>query len=286
MRTVLITGCSSGIGRACAESFARDGWRVFAGTRSDADAAAVESDPAGLTAVQLDVTDAASIAATRALVDRETNGKLDGLINNAGVAIGGALEIVPPDDLRRILDVNVVGQVAVTQAFLPMLRRAVGKVLFIGSLGGRVAFPYAGPYHASKFALEAVADSLRAELRPQGVSVSLLEPATIDTPIWTKAIGQVASLRSGLEPEPRSLYSEDLVGFEETLASAKKSGARPAEVAEKALTALRAGSPASRYQVGRGARTLISLRPLLPDTLFDRLVRRLMARHWPYSEEI
>jgi short-subunit dehydrogenase len=124
-----------------------------------------------------------------------------------------------------------------------------------------------------------VADSLRAELRPQGVSVSLLEPAVIDTPIWTKAISQVASLRADLDTEARSLYSEELEGLEKRLGSAKKGGAQPREVAEKALKALRAKSPASRYQVGRGARTLISLRPLLPDVIFDRLAQRFMARH-------
>lgn len=279
MRSVLISGCSSGVGRACAVSLARDGWRVFAGVRSDTDVESVESDPAGLTAVRIDVTNAPSISAARAQVDREANGELDALVNNAGIAIGGALEIVPLEELRRILDVNVVGQVAVTQALLPLLRRAGGKVLFIGSVGGRVAFPYAGPYHASKFALEAVADSLRAELRPQGVSVGLLEPAVIDTPIWTKASSQVASLRSGLNTESRSLYLEELKGFEKRLGSARKSGAQPQEVAEKTLKALRAESLASRYQVGRGARTLISLRPLLPNALFDRLAQRFMAHH-------
>jgi NAD(P)-dependent dehydrogenase (short-subunit alcohol dehydrogenase family) len=279
MKSVLVSGCSAGIGRACAACLARDGWRVFAGVRSDADAQSVESDPGGLTAVQLDVTDAASIARARAQIEREAKGELDALVNNAGIAIGGALETVPPEELRRILDVNVVGQVAVSQALLPLLRRAGGRILFLGSVGGRVAFPYAGPYHASKFALEAVADSLRAELRPQGVSVSLLEPAVIDTPIWTKAISQVASLRAGLDPEARSLYSEELESFEKRLGSAKKGGAKPQKVAEKALKALRDESPASRYQVGRGAKTLISLRPLLPDALFDRLAQRFMARH-------
>ncbi len=279
MRSVLISGCSSGIGRACASSLAHDGWRVFAAVRTEADLKSIEADPAGLTAVRLDVADAASIAAARAQVEREANGELDALINNAGIAVGGALEIVPPEDLLRILEVNVVGQVAVTQALLPLLRRAGGRILFVGSVGGRVAFPYAGPYHASKFALEAVADSLRAELRSQGVSVSLLEPAVIDTPIWTKAKEQVASLGSGLGSEARSLYAEKLVGFEQSLDDAKKSGARPEEVAEKALKALRAESPASRYQVGRGAKTLVSLRPLLPDALFDRFAQRFMARH-------
>jgi NAD(P)-dependent dehydrogenase (short-subunit alcohol dehydrogenase family) len=277
MRSVLISGCSSGIGRASCACLARDGWRVFAGVRSDDDARAVEADAGNITAIRLDVTDTGSINAARAQIEKESNGALDALVNNAGIAVGGALETVPPWDLRHILDVNVVGQVAVSQAFLPLLRAARGRILFIGSVGGRVAFPYAGPYHASKFALEAVADSTRAELRPQGVSVSLLEPGPIATPIWAKAKNQVASLRAGLDSEARALYAEELEGFEERLASAEESGGQAQEVAEKILKALRANSPASRYQVGRGARTLVFLRPLLPDALFDRLARRFTA---------
>jgi NAD(P)-dependent dehydrogenase (short-subunit alcohol dehydrogenase family) len=245
--------------------------------RSDIDAQSIEADPGGLTAIQFDVTETSSIIAAREQIEKESNGALDALVNNAGIAVGGALETVPPKELRRILDVNVVGQVAVSQALLPLLRVARGRILFVGSVGGRVAFPYAGPYHASKFALEAVADSMRAELRPQGVSVSLLEPGPIATPIWAKAKTQVASLRAGLEGEARSLYAEELEGFEERLASAEESGGRAQEVAEKILKVLRDDSPASRYQVGRGVRTLVSLRPLLPDGLFDRLARRFTA---------
>jgi NAD(P)-dependent dehydrogenase (short-subunit alcohol dehydrogenase family) len=277
MKSVLISGCSSGIGRACAARLAQDGWRVFAAVRSDADAQSIEVDPSGLTAIQLDVTDPASIAAARIQVERELNGVLDALVNNAGIAVGGALEIVPPRELRRIFDVNVVGQIVLSQACLPLLRAGRGRILFVGSVGGRVAFPYAGPYHASKFALEAVADSLRAELRPQGVSVSLLEPGPIKTPIWTKARDQIAALRASLNGETQSLYSAQLQGFERRLASAAGSGGSPEEVAEKVLEALQAESPASRYQVGRGAKTLVSLRPLLPDLIFDRLAQRFMA---------
>jgi len=277
MRSVLISGCSSGIGRASCVRLARDGWRVFAGVRSDADLRSVEAEAGEIAAIRLDVTDTSSINATRTRIERELNGALDALVNNAGIAVGGPLETVPPWDLRHILDVNVVGQVAVTQAFLPLLRAARGRILFIGSVGGRVAFPYAGPYHASKFALEAVADSMRAELRPQGVSVSLLEPGPIATPIWAKARKQVASLRAGLSGETGPLYAEKLQGFEKRLSSAEESGGAAEEVAEKVLKVLRANSPASRYQVGRGAKTLVSMRPLAPDALFESLARRFTA---------
>jgi NAD(P)-dependent dehydrogenase (short-subunit alcohol dehydrogenase family) len=119
----------------------------------------------GVTPVLLDITDEESIERARAAVSEATGGRLGALINNAGIAVGGPLETVPADDLRRILEVNVVGQVALTQALLPLLRITQGKIVFVGSLGGRVAFPYAGPYHASKFAIEAIGDSLRTELR-------------------------------------------------------------------------------------------------------------------------
>jgi NAD(P)-dependent dehydrogenase (short-subunit alcohol dehydrogenase family) len=274
MPSVLISGCSSGIGRASCARLADDGWRVFAGVRSDGDARSVQAGAGQITAVRLDVTEPSSIAAARARIESESNGALDALVNNAGIAAGGAMETVPAEQLRRILEVNVVGQVTVSQAVLPMLRAARGRILFVGSVGGRVAFPYAGPYHASKYALEAVADSMRAELRPQGVSVSLLEPGPIATPIWAKARAQVASLRAGLDGEARSLYAEELERFEKRLDSGARSGGQADEVAEKILVALRAKTPASRYQVGRGARSLVSLRPLLPDALFDRLARR------------
>jgi NAD(P)-dependent dehydrogenase (short-subunit alcohol dehydrogenase family) len=173
--------------------------------------------------------------------------------------------------------VNVIGQVALTQACLPMLRSGQGKVVFVGSLGGRVAFPYAGPYHASKFAIEAIGDSLRAELRPQGIAVSVIEPSAIDTPIWSKARAQVASLRAGLGPEASKLYSKPLRKFEIQLETAEQKGGDPEEVARTIAKALDSDSPSARYQVGRGAGTLISLRALVPTSIFDRLVRRVVS---------
>jgi NAD(P)-dependent dehydrogenase (short-subunit alcohol dehydrogenase family) len=276
MGSVLVTGSSSGIGRACVNRLAAHGWRVFAGVRSEADAEAVGAEPGDVTTLRLDVTDEEAIAAAAVRVAEQTGGRLDALVNNAGIAVGGALETVPPAELRRILDVNVVGQIAVTQAFLPLLRAAGGRIVIVGSVGGRVAFPYAGPYHASKYALEALADSLRAELKPQGVTVSLVEPGPISTPIWTKAREQVAALRAGLDDEGRRLYAEEMESFEGRLRSADEHGGRPERVAAKIADALQ-GSAGSRYPVGRGVRTLIDLRPLLPDALFDRLARRVGA---------
>jgi NAD(P)-dependent dehydrogenase (short-subunit alcohol dehydrogenase family) len=275
-RTVLISGCSSGIGRACAVLLGASGWRVFAGVRSQAGDSELADLP-GVTPVHLDVTAEDSIERAVAAVAEATGGTLGALVNNAGIAVGGAWETVPSEDLRRILEVNVIGQVSLTKACLPMLRRGRGKVVFIGSLGGRVAFPYAGPYHVSKFAIEAIGDSLRAELRPQGVPVSVIEPATIDTPIWSKARAQVASLRAGLEPEASELYSEPLRRFENQLEVAEKKGADPGDVARTIAKALDSDSPSDRYRIGRGAGTLIFLRALVPMGIFDRLTRRVVS---------
>jgi NAD(P)-dependent dehydrogenase (short-subunit alcohol dehydrogenase family) len=210
-------------------------------------------------------------------VAEATGGRLGALINNAGIAVGGALETVPRDDLRRILEVNVIGQVTLTQALLPMLRASGGKIVFVGSLGGRVAFPNAAPYHASKFAIEAIGDSLRAELRPQNVSVSIVEPGTISTPIWSKARAQVDSLRAGLADEPKDLYDESLERFQRRLVSAEKKGEKPEKVAQVIAEALESESPDARYHVGRGVGSLILIRALAPAKYFDLLLRRVVG---------
>jgi NAD(P)-dependent dehydrogenase (short-subunit alcohol dehydrogenase family) len=275
MGNVLVTGSSSGIGRACVTRLAEDGWRVFAGVRSQTDVEAVGALPGDVFPLRLDVTDLDSIAVAAELVADQNGGGLDALVNNAGIAVGGALETVPVEDLRRIFDVNVIGQVAVTQAFLPLLRSARGRIVIVGSVGGRIAFPYAAPYHATKYALEAIADALRVELEPQGVNVALVEPGPISTPIWTKAQEQVATLRMTLGEEARKLYGGEMESFEKRLRSADEHGEQPEKVAAKIAEAL-AGSGA-RYPVGRGVRTLINLRALLPDFAFDRLARRVGA---------
>jgi NAD(P)-dependent dehydrogenase (short-subunit alcohol dehydrogenase family) len=270
MRSVLITGTSSGIGRATVQHLTGQGWTVFAGVRNRADAKALAAEPGEVVPVELDVTKAEQIEAARGQVSAVTGGSLDALVNNAGIGVAGPLEALPPDGLREILDVNVVGQVAVTQSFLPLLRASGGgRVLFVGSVGGRVTHPWAAPYHASKFALEAITDCLRVELDGQQVSVGLLEPGPIDTPIWAKSREQVEGLRKKLKGEQRQLYDERLRKFERTLISAEEKGEEPAKVAAKIADAL--GGSGSRYPVGRGVRTLVSVRPLLPDFVYDRL---------------
>ena len=246
-RTVLITGASSGIGEACAVRLARAGWRVYGGVRTSEAADSLRER--GIEPLTLDVTRTPDVAAAAETI----GGTLDGLVDNAGIAIAAPLELVPLDELRRQLEVNVVGQVAVTQAFLPALRRARGRIVLMGSIGGRSALPFLGPYAASKHALEAVADSLRVELRPWGIAVSIVEPASIATAIWQKGATRAEELRAGFAPEADELYASAVASFRK-VALSRGPGADPDDVAKAVEHALTAGRPKARYVVGRDAR--------------------------------
>jgi NAD(P)-dependent dehydrogenase (short-subunit alcohol dehydrogenase family) len=228
---------------------------VLAGVRNPGDA------PAGTTEVLLDVTDAEAIARLR--IDR-----LDGLVNNAGIAVAAPLEDLPVAELRRQLEVNVVGQLAVTQALLPALRAASGRVVIVGSIAGRSALPFLGAYAISKFALEAMADSLRLEVAPDGIEVALVEPGTIATPIWTKP--------QPLAEQVSERYRLRVEAFR-TLAAARTAKAAPAELVARAVEhALTARRPKTRYLVGRDARMRARLERL-PGRIRDRLVAALLG---------
>ena len=199
--TVVVTGASTGIGEATALHLRELGFDVRAGVRKDEDAERLRV--ARGHAAALDVTDADSIASAAAEVG---DAPLAGLVNNAGIAVSAPLEFVPIDELRRQLEVNVVGQVAVTQAFLPALRRGRGRIVNVSSIGGRIALPLAGPYAASKFALEAVSDSLRREVAQFGIEVSVVEPGGVKTPIWKKGTETAEQIAADLPPEAGQLY--------------------------------------------------------------------------------
>jgi NAD(P)-dependent dehydrogenase (short-subunit alcohol dehydrogenase family) len=266
MPTALVTGASSGIGEACAQRLVRSGWRVLAGVRRAGDA------PPETEEVLLDVTDSGQIAEAAQRVD-----ELDALVNNAGIALAVPFEFVPPDELRRQLDVNVVGQVAVTQAFLPQLRRARGRIVFIGSIAGRSALPFLGPYAASKHALEAVADSLRLELRPFGIHVSIVEPGTIRTPIWAKSAAAADELVQRLPAALGELYGERIAAFREVALKRGSTGASADDVAKAVQKVLTAERPAMRVLVGRDAKLRAGFERL-PGRLRDRLYERVLLR--------
>ena len=278
-RTVLISGCSTGIGRASAVRLARAGWDVFAGVRREEDGEAVRAEaPDRIRPVILDVTDQATIESTAAEV-REAVGKggLGGLVNNAGITVPGPLEFLPVDDLRRQLEVNVVGQVALAQAVMPEIRAATGRIVNMGSVGGRMAHPFVGPYHASKFALEALTDALRKELRPWGIQVIVIEPGSIATEIWGKGVRGANATRESIGERGRELYGRALERVAEVAAETGAKGAPAdlvAKVVERALTTSR---PRTRYLVGRDARIELTLSKVLPDRAFDAIEARYLG---------
>jgi NAD(P)-dependent dehydrogenase (short-subunit alcohol dehydrogenase family) len=271
-RCVVVTGASSGIGEACALRLAGAGWRVLAGVRAAADGDRLRER--GLEPVTLDVTDAASIAAA---AERLGDGGLHGLVNNAGIAVSMPLEFLPLDELRRQLEVNLVGQLAVTQAFLPYLRRVRGRIVNVGSIAGRSSLPFLGAYAASKHALEAVTDALRVELRPFGIDVAIVEPASIATPIWSKGGENVQRLLEGLPPDVLTLYGERMTAFRSAAAAAAQRAEPADDVAKAVEHALTADRPKTRYVVGRDARRRSRLERL-PDRLRDRVYERVLLR--------
>jgi NAD(P)-dependent dehydrogenase (short-subunit alcohol dehydrogenase family) len=265
LRTALVTGASSGIGEACAARLARSGWRVLSGVRRPGDA------PVGTEEVVLDVTDAGQIQSAAEGVE-----ELHALVNNAGIAIAMPLEFVPLDELRHQLEVNLIGQVAVTQAFLPALRRSRGRIVFVGSIAGKSALPFLGPYAASKHALEAVADSLRLELRPWEIRVSIVEPGSIKTPIWTRGAHKADELLSA-DDRAAELYGDRVAAFRRVAVKRGAGGAPAEKVAEVVETALTAERPRARYLVGKDARIRAGVERL-PARARDRVYERLLLR--------
>jgi NAD(P)-dependent dehydrogenase (short-subunit alcohol dehydrogenase family) len=279
VRAVLVTGSSTGIGRATALALDAAGWRVFAGIRREEDAEGLRAEGSErLTPVTLDVTKAGQIAAVAdALAATLGTAGLDGLVNNAGMAVMGPLETLPIEDFRAQIDVNLTAQVAVTQAMLPLIRRAAGRIVFVSSIGGRMALPFGGPYHASKFGVEAVADCLRQELRPWRIAVSLIEPGSVDTPIWERGESIADAIAERSPDAQEELYGETLERFRLAVRRTAKRGIAPDKVAQAIVHALAARRPRTRYLVGADARGQALMRRLLPDRMFDRTVARAMG---------
>jgi NAD(P)-dependent dehydrogenase (short-subunit alcohol dehydrogenase family) len=271
--SVLISGAGRGIGRATALRLARAGWTVYAGVRRVEDGEALVAAATGgdVLPVQLDVTSDAQIAA----LDGELPDRLDAIVNNAGIVVSGPLETLSAADLREQFEVNVVGAVALTNLVLPRLREARGRIIFVSSLSGIVSTPMTGAYNASKFALEAIADAWRLELRPWGVSVALVEPAMTDTDLWRNAPETLEAETAEMSAEHRELYGEHLEGMRKTIPRIQKM-AKPvdgvAAAIEKALTAAK---PKARYPVGIDVRVQAALSGVTPDRVKDAAFGRL-----------
>ncbi|HMJ03245.1 MAG TPA: SDR family NAD(P)-dependent oxidoreductase [Conexibacter sp.] len=274
---VVVTGASSGIGEACARRLVALGFEVFAGVRKPEDGERLQREIPGVTSLRLDVTDADSIAAAARTVEQATAGRgLAGLVNNAGIAVPAPLEHQPLDDFRHQIEVNLIGQVAVTQAFIPLLRTARGRIVNMSSIGGKVAVPLLGAYAASKFAIEGLSDVLRRELRPWGIDVAVIEPGTIATPIWDKGIASGDELRANMSAEAERDYGPLIATVRTASEQGARTGLPPDAVARDVARALTARKPRTRYLVGREAKSRGTMARFLPDRFMDSAIARVM----------
>lgn len=274
MPSVLVTGAARGIGRAIVEHLASAGWDVIAGVRSEQDATAITKvDPQRVSAVILDITNSDHIAKLSDALPK----RLDAVVNNAGVAVGGPVETVTPDDWRKILEVNVIGQFAVTRAALPRLRESRGRVVFISSVNGRIATPMLGPYSASKFALEAGCDALRVELKAWGIPVVLIEPAQTDTDMWRTADDMVLQIEADMSPEHRDLYAKHIAGMKKFVPTVRKMASPTTKVVAVVEEALTARRPKARYVVAFLPKVQAAVVPNLPTALRDRVMTMLVG---------
>lgn len=275
MTTVLLTGAGSGIGAKTALRLDRAGIRVFAAVHDPADGEILARGASpGLSVHTVDVTNRASVEALAESVSSQLGAEpLTAVVNMAGEGIAGPLELMPVESLRHQLDVNVVGPVSVTQCVLPLIRRGRGgRVVFVGSMGGLVAVQFAGAYHASKYAIEAIGDAWRQELAPDGIAVSIVEPGPVATPIWAKAVETLDRL-----PDSKR-YAERIGAMRETLRKASKNSPSADKVAAVIEHAVTAEKPRTRYPVGMAAMVVPKIRRLVPDRLFDKAAQQATTK--------
>jgi NAD(P)-dependent dehydrogenase (short-subunit alcohol dehydrogenase family) len=266
--TVLITGASRGIGRATSLRLTRAGWDVYATVRRTEDGEDLRAEAGErLHPLELDVASEDQIAA----LPPQLPERLDAIVNNAGIVVSGPLESLSYEELREQFDVNVSGAVALTNLVLPKLRASRGRIVFLSSLSGRVSTPMTGAYNASKFAIEAIADAWRLELRPWGIAVVLIEPAMTDTDLWRKAPETLQTGEAEMSAEHRELYAAHLDGMRKTIPKIQKM-AKPVEGVTAAIeTALTAPKPKARYVIGTEVKVQAALARLTPSPLMDRL---------------
>jgi NAD(P)-dependent dehydrogenase (short-subunit alcohol dehydrogenase family) len=279
MSAVVITGASSGIGRACAIGLADAGFQVFAGVRKQADGDALKELTTGtLIPLLIDVTNAATVkaAADEVAAAVGANG-IAGLINNAGIGVTWPMEAIPTDVLRKQYDINVFGHVTVIQTFLPLLRLAAGRIVNIGSIGDRLTMPFGAPLTSSKWAFASITEGLRLELRPWGIHVILIEPATIRTEAVDKMEGDAERTLSQFSEIERERYAAAYRSMTQRTLARERTGSNPDVVAKTVIRALSTTKPKTRYLVGKHARTLAIIARLAPDSLFDQIRLRLFG---------
>jgi NAD(P)-dependent dehydrogenase (short-subunit alcohol dehydrogenase family) len=271
--TVVVTGAAKGIGAAIVRRLVADGFHVIAGVRRTEDAQALRGELGErVVPALLDITDPDAVAAAAELVGGQVSDRgLAGLVNNAGIAVAAPLEFLPPAELRRQLEVNVVGQHAVTQALVPLLRRGQGRIINLGSIGDRIVAPMTGPYHISKFALRAWSDTLRLELSPWDIQVVLVEPGAVATPIWETSIAAAERLQQTLPSGVEELYGRAIAAARTSALRSAARGMPADQVAAVVAQALTVRRPRARYLVGVDAR-ITAIVARLPDRLRDRLI--------------
>lgn len=280
MKSVLITGASTGIGREIAQHLDRLGWRVFAGVRKQLDAETLQQDASPeLQTLILDVTDADSIRAAIARVGEVVGDSgLDALINNAGISVNGAMEFITMDELREQFEVNFFGLVAMTQAALPLIRKADrGRIVHMGSIGGRQAAPLLGPYSATKYAIEAIGEAQRRELQVWGIEVIVIEPGAIATPIWQKGLEAADVNIKGKSERELELYGPAFDALRAGATMMERRAVGPEAVAKVVEQALTAARPRPRYVVGTDAKGQALMTRFLPDRIRDALILRIMG---------
>lgn len=276
MKTVFITGATTGIGLYTARQLHSMGWEVFAGVFPNEDTSALTAHiTERLHLIEIDVTNTDMIRSAQDAIRRQTD-TLDALVNNAGTAITGPMEVLPIEDIRRQMEVNYIGQIAVTQAMLPLIRAAQGRIVNVASILGRLVVPFSGPYCASKFAVQAFTDALRMELRPWKIPVIAIQPTVIQSAIWQKQLEWQEMVREELPPHAQEMYAEQLTIMEKSTRDQQAIAASPQVVADAIAEALNSPNPKTRYTVGPDALILTLLWRFLPDSLRDQvLMRRL-----------
>lgn len=278
-RSVVVTGCSTGIGRATALHLAGLGHRVFAGVRrSDDGQALVEEAGTGIVPLVIDVSQSASIAAAVATLREAGCTHLHGLVNNAGIGIGGPMEGLSADRWRQQFEVNVFGQVAVTQALLPLLRPAKGRIVFVSSVAAFTRPPFMGPYAASKAALDSIAGSWRQELASWDLGVSVVRPGVTRTAIWGKSDALADELLAEVSPDVHGLYEEEIAAMRRGLRANGTAGVAPEVVARAIAHALFARRPRAAYNVGSDTKAARVLEWLLPERAAALIFRTATSR--------
>jgi NAD(P)-dependent dehydrogenase (short-subunit alcohol dehydrogenase family) len=270
-RSVLVTGASSGIGEATALRLARSGWHVFAAVRKETDLDSIKRRGLeNLEAVRLDVTDRDSIRNAALDIESRLAGRgLDAIFNNAGIGIIAAVETISPEELRHVFEVNLFGQIDIIQAFLPLVRKAKGRIINSGSVVDHLTPCFVGAIASSKAAFASLTAALRLELRPQGIHVCLIEPGSINTPAVNKTVGAVEKAIATLSPEIAGLYVAGLRHVAQIFANNERVGSPPETVAEVVERALTERNPKTRYPAGKDSVKLIMLARLLPEKLLD-----------------